>query len=84
MRKNVLVMAFLIALVAPAVAQKAQIEAVNAKWMELFNKSDFDGIAQLYTVDYLVEVLVQTLHGSSADAARADKLLNPGIADADQ
>ena len=34
MRKNVLVIAFLIALVAPAAAQKAQIEAVNAKWME--------------------------------------------------
>ena len=44
MRKNVLVIAFLIALVAPAVAQKAQIEAVNAKWMELFNKGDFQGL----------------------------------------
>ena len=51
MRKNVLVIAFLIALVAPAVAQKAQIEAVNAKWMELFNKGDFAGIAELYTGD---------------------------------
>jgi uncharacterized protein (TIGR02246 family) len=51
MRKNVLVITFLIALVAPAVAQKAQIEAVNAKWVELFNKGDFEGIAQLYTVD---------------------------------
>ncbi|MGE5164247.1 MAG: YybH family protein [Sphingobacteriales bacterium] len=51
MRKNVLVIVFLIAHVAPAVAQKAQIEAVNAKWMELFKKGDFEGIAQLYTVD---------------------------------
>jgi uncharacterized protein (TIGR02246 family) len=51
MRKNVLAIAFLIALVAPAVAQKAQIEAVNAKWVELFNKGDFEGIAQLYTAD---------------------------------
>ena len=51
MRKNVLVIAFLIALVVPAVAQKAQIEVVNAKWMELFNKGDFQGIAELYTVD---------------------------------
>jgi uncharacterized protein (TIGR02246 family) len=51
MRKNVLVIAFLMALVAPAAAQKAQIEAVNAKWMELFNKGDFEGIAQLYTAD---------------------------------
>jgi uncharacterized protein (TIGR02246 family) len=51
MRKNVLVIAFLMALVAPAAAQKAQIEVVNAKWMELFNKGDFEGIAQLYTAD---------------------------------
>ena len=51
MRKNVLVIALLTALVAPAAAQKAQIEAVNAKWMELFNKGDFEGIAQLYTAD---------------------------------
>jgi uncharacterized protein (TIGR02246 family) len=51
MRKNVLVIALLMALVAPAAAQKAQIEAVNAKWMELFNKGDFEGIAQLYTAD---------------------------------
>jgi len=43
--------AFMIALVAPAVAQKAKIEAVNAKWTELFNKGDFEGVAQLYTVD---------------------------------
>ena len=41
----------MIALVAPAVAQKAKIEAVNAKWTELFNKGDFEGVAQLYTVD---------------------------------
>ena len=51
MRKNVLVIALLMALVAPAAAQKAQIEAVNAKWMELFNKGDFEGIAELYTAD---------------------------------
>jgi uncharacterized protein (TIGR02246 family) len=51
MRRNALVIVFLIALVLPAVAQKAQIEAVNAKWMELFNKGDFEELAQLYTVD---------------------------------
>jgi uncharacterized protein (TIGR02246 family) len=51
MRKIALMIAFLIALVSPAVAQKAKIEAVNAKWVELFNKGDFEGIAQLYTVD---------------------------------
>jgi uncharacterized protein (TIGR02246 family) len=51
MRRIALVMAFLAGLIAPAVAQKAEIEAVNAKWMELFNKGDFDGIASLYTDD---------------------------------
>ena len=39
------------ALMAPAFAQKAEIDAVNAKWMEFFNKGDFDGIASLYTED---------------------------------
>ena len=51
MQKISFVIAFLVALAAPALAQKAQIEAVNAKWVELFNKGDFEGIAQLYTVD---------------------------------
>jgi uncharacterized protein (TIGR02246 family) len=51
MRKTVLVIAFLLTLAAPAAAQKAQIDAINAKWMELFNKGDFAGIAELYTVD---------------------------------
>lgn len=51
MRLIALVVAFALALVAPAFAQKAKIEAVNAKWMELFNKGDFDGVAQLYTID---------------------------------
>jgi uncharacterized protein (TIGR02246 family) len=39
------------ALIAPAAAQKANIEAVNAKWVEFFNKGDFDGVASLYTND---------------------------------
>lgn len=51
MRRGVLVIAVLIGLAVPAVAQKSQIEAVNAKWMELFNKGDFGGIADLCTVD---------------------------------
>jgi uncharacterized protein (TIGR02246 family) len=51
MRRNVLVIAVLLALATPAAAQKSQIEAVNAKWMELFNKGDFAGIAELYTAD---------------------------------
>jgi len=51
MRRTALLIVFLTALAAPALAQKAKIEAANAKWMELFNKGDFEGIAQLYTVD---------------------------------
>ena len=51
MRWIVMVIVFLTALVAPALAQKTKIEAVNAKWTELFNKGDFDGLAQLYTAD---------------------------------
>ena len=51
MRRIALVIAFLAGLIAPAVAQKAEIEAVNAKWMELFNKGDFAGVASLYTDD---------------------------------
>jgi uncharacterized protein (TIGR02246 family) len=51
MRGIILVMGFLILLIAPATAQKAQIEAVNAKWAELFNKGDFNGIGSLYSVD---------------------------------
>src|SRR6266702_3160312 len=51
MRRIVLMIAFLVGLIAPALAQKAEIEAVNAKWMELFNKGDFAGVASLYTND---------------------------------
>jgi uncharacterized protein (TIGR02246 family) len=51
MRGIALAVAFLMGLVAPAAAQKAEIEAANAKWMEFFNKSDFDGVASLYTAD---------------------------------
>jgi uncharacterized protein (TIGR02246 family) len=51
MHRIALVLAFLVGLIAPAFAQRAEIEAVNAKWMELFNKGDFAGIASLYTDD---------------------------------
>ena len=47
----VLVIAFVAAMIAPAFAQKAEIDAVNAKWIDLFNKGDFDGVASLYTED---------------------------------
>ena len=51
MRSIALMVAFALALITPAVAQKASIEAANAKWMEFFSKDDFDGVASLYTVD---------------------------------
>jgi len=40
-----------VGLSAQALAQKSEIETVNAKWTEFFNKGDFAGIASLYTDD---------------------------------
>jgi uncharacterized protein (TIGR02246 family) len=51
MRRIILGIVFVIGLIAPASAQRAEIEAVNAKWTEFFNKGDFAGIASLYTTD---------------------------------
>ena len=51
MRRIVLAVVVLPGLAAPAAAQKAEIEAANAKWVEFFNKGDFDGVASLYTAD---------------------------------
>jgi uncharacterized protein (TIGR02246 family) len=51
MRSIAPVIAFVISLTAPASAQKAEIEAINAKWIEMFNKGDFSGIASLYSSD---------------------------------
>jgi len=45
------VIALLVALIAPAFAQKVEIEAANAKWIDFFNKGDFAGVASLYTED---------------------------------
>jgi ketosteroid isomerase-like protein len=51
MRKIGLVIAFVAVTSAPALAQKAEIEAANAKWIEFFSKGDFSGIGSLYTDD---------------------------------
>jgi uncharacterized protein (TIGR02246 family) len=51
MHRIALVVAFMAALAAPAFAQKAEIDAVNANWVEFFNKGDFAGVASLYTED---------------------------------
>ena len=51
MRAIALAIALVVGLILPAFAQKAEIEAVNAKWIEFFNKGDFTGIASLYADD---------------------------------
>src|SRR6266853_4627203 len=51
MRRIALLIALWAGLIVPAFAQKAEIEAVNAKWIEFFNKGDFAGVASLYTDD---------------------------------
>jgi uncharacterized protein (TIGR02246 family) len=51
MRRIALVIALAGMLAGPALAQQAEIETVNAKWIELFNKGDFAAVASLYTDD---------------------------------
>jgi uncharacterized protein (TIGR02246 family) len=51
MRRVVLLIAFAICSMAPAFAQRAEIDAANVKWIEFFNKGDFAGVASLYTND---------------------------------
>jgi uncharacterized protein (TIGR02246 family) len=46
-----LVIAFASCLITPAFGQQAEIEAVNAKWIDFFNRGDFSGVASLYTED---------------------------------
>jgi uncharacterized protein (TIGR02246 family) len=51
MRRIALAIALVAGLIGPTFAQKAEIEAVNAEWMDFFNKGDFAGVASLYTED---------------------------------
>jgi uncharacterized protein (TIGR02246 family) len=51
MRRIVAAVVVWTALVMPALAQKAEIEAVNAQWTAFFEKGDFAGVASLYTED---------------------------------
>jgi uncharacterized protein (TIGR02246 family) len=51
MRRIVLLITFAVWSLAPAFAQRAEIEAANAKWTEFFTKGDFAGVASLYTSD---------------------------------
>ena len=48
MRTIALAIALVVGLILPAFAQKAESEAVNAKWIDFFNKGDFAGVASLY------------------------------------
>src|SRR5262249_27552087 len=51
MRRIALAIILVAGLTVPAFAQKAEIDAVNAKWIDFFNKGDFVGVASLYTDD---------------------------------
>jgi uncharacterized protein (TIGR02246 family) len=51
MPRITIVAALAACLITPAFAQQAEIEAVNAKWVDFFNKGDFAGVASLYTED---------------------------------
>ena len=45
MHRIALVIAIVTCLTAPVLAQQAEIEAVNAKWMDFFNEGDFARVA---------------------------------------
>ena len=51
MRRTAPVIAFVLALIGPASAQREEIEAANARYTEFYSKGDFAGIASLYTDD---------------------------------
>jgi uncharacterized protein (TIGR02246 family) len=46
-----LMIALTAVLISPPFAQKAEIEAVSANWIDFFSKGDFAGVASLYTED---------------------------------
>ena len=84
MRRVVLVIAFAVCSIAPAFAQKAEIDAANAKWAELFNKGDFAGIASLYTNDATaLPPRSPMVHGNAAIGAMwkgmAEQVTNPKL-----
>ena len=51
MRRKAILTLILVVMATAAHAQQAEIEAANTKWIEMFNKGDFDGVASLYTED---------------------------------
>jgi len=54
MPRITLTAALAVFLITPAVAQQAEIDAVNAKWIDFFNKGDFAGVRQV-TIIFRVE-----------------------------
>ena len=84
MRQIALAIVFIAALTAPASAQKAAIEAANAKFIELFNKGDFNGVAALYTTDaFVLPPGAAMVRGRAAIAALwkglADQVTDPQL-----
>ena len=51
MRIIALVIAFVAGMITPGFTQQTEIEEVNTKWIDFFNKGDFAGVATLYTED---------------------------------
>jgi hypothetical protein len=73
MRSIALVIALVTALIAPAFAQKAEIEAVNAKWIDFFNKGDFAGVASLYRRRHRISTRLRHGEGQSSDRGTVEK-----------
>ena len=48
MRIIALVIAFVAGMITPGFTQQTEIEEVNTKWIDFFNKGDFAGVASLY------------------------------------
>lgn len=73
MRNIVLVMVFVVSLAAPALAQKPEIEAINTKFIEFFNKGDFSGIGSLYSAD-AIATAIEVMWKGMADQVGDPKL----------
>ena len=73
MTRMALVIAFVLALIGPASAQKAEIEAANAKWIEFFNKGDFAGIASFFSAHAIAFPRFCDGAGTSGDRGNVEK-----------
>ena len=73
MRSIAPAIALVAALISPAFAQKAEIEAVNAKWIEYFNKGDFAGVASLRRRRDRISTRFRHGEGQSLDRGTVEK-----------